>query len=168
MRVMALITQIVVLSVLALPGIAVGQSAPSLVGTWQLVAYEARDSAGGVQYPLGQGAIGQFTFDANGHMSLMLMKPDRPLFASHDLHRGTDAEVRAAFDGFIAYFGTYTVDPAKRTVALHMRAASYPNWVGGDQIRYYKLDGPRLVLTTPPIPVNGRSLVLTLAWERAP
>jgi hypothetical protein len=105
MRVMALVTQVALSSMLAFPGTAVGQSAPNFVGAWRLVSYESRDSAGGVQYPLGQGAVGQLLFDANGHMSAMLMKPDRPLFASHDLHRGTDAEVRAAFDGFIAYFG---------------------------------------------------------------
>ena len=168
MRVIALITLVALPSMLAFPGTAVGQSAPNLVGTWQLVSYEARDSAGGVHYPFGQGAVGQFSFEANGHMSLMLMKPDRPPFASHDLRRGTDAEVRAAFDGFIAYFGTYKVDPAKRTVALHLRGASFPNWVGGDQMRYYKFDGSRLVLTTPPILVKGQSLVLTLVWERAP
>jgi hypothetical protein len=168
MRAIALITLVALASISAFPGTALGQSAPKLVGTWQLVSYESRDSAGGVQYPFGQGAVGQLLFDPNGHMSAMLMKPDRPTFASHDLRRGTDAEVRAAFDGFIAYFGTYTVDPAKRTVVLHVRAASYPNWVGGDQLRYYKLDGPRLMLTTPPVQIGGRSLVTTLVWERAP
>jgi len=168
MRVMALVTQVALSSMLAFPGTAVGQSAPNLVGAWRLVSYESRDSAGGFQYPFGQGAVGQLLFDANGHMSAMLMKPDRPPFASHALHRGTDAEVRAAFDGFIAYFGTYTIDPAKGTVTLHVGAASYPNWVGGDQPRYYKLDGARLVLTTPPVQIGGRSLVTTLLWERAP
>jgi hypothetical protein len=168
MRVMALVTQVALPSMLAFPGTAVGQSAPNLVGTWRLVSYESKDSAGGVQYPFGEAAVGQLLFDANGHMSAMLMKPDRPPFASHDLHRGMDAEVRAAFDGFIAYFGTYTIDPAKQTVTLHVQGASYPNWVGGDQLRYYRFHGTRLVLTTPPVQISGRSLVTTLLWERTP
>ena len=101
-------------------------------------------------------------------MSAMLMKPDRPLFASQDLCRGTDAEVRAAFDGFIAYFGTYTVDATKGIVTHHVRAASYPNWVGGDQVRYYKFDGTRLVLSTPPIQMGSRPLTTVLVWQRVP
>jgi lipocalin-like protein len=137
-----------------------------LVGTWRLASYESRGSAGAVLYPFGQGAIGQLTYDASGNMSAMLMKPNRPPFASQDMRRGTDSEVRDAFEGFIAYFGTYTVDPAKPTVTHHVRGASYPNWVGDDQVRYYEMDGPRLVLRTPPIQVGGRSLQSVLVWER--
>jgi hypothetical protein len=97
-----------------------------LVGTWRLASYESRDSAGAVQYPFGQGVIGQLTYDADGNMSAMLMKPNRLPFASHDMRRGTDPEVRDAFEGFIAYYGRYTVDPAKQTVIHHVRGASYP------------------------------------------
>jgi hypothetical protein len=74
-------------------------------------------------------------------MSVMMMRLGRPPFASGDLRRGTDAEVRVAFDGFISYFGTYTIDSAKHTITHHLQGASYPNWVGGDQVRQYKLDG---------------------------
>jgi hypothetical protein len=145
-----------------------GQSAPNFVGSWRLISYESRDSGGGLQYPFGQDAVGQLLFDASGHMSAILMKPNRPPFAAHDLHRGTDPEVRAAFDGVIGYFGTYMIDPAKRTLTVHVVGASYPNWVGSDQLRYYQLDGARLVLTTPPLQIGGRSLVTTLQWELAP
>ena len=76
---------------------------------------------------------------------------DRPIFASDDSGAGTDAEVRAAFEGHTSYFGTYTIDPSARTVTHHVRGASYPNWMGHDQIRYYRIDGSRLVLSSPPI-----------------
>ena len=168
MRVTTLVSCVALVALVALPTKASGQSVANLVGTWRLVSYESRETAGAVQYPLGQGVIGQLWYDARGHMSAMLMKPDRPPFASQDLRRGTDAEIRAAFDGFIAYFGTYTVDPAKRTVTHHVRGASYPNWVGGDQVRYYKLEGARLVLSTPPIQIGGRPFETILVWERVP
>lgn len=135
------------------------------LGTWRLVSYESRDSAGAVQYPFGEGAIGQLTYGASGTMSAMLTNPSRPSFASRDMRRGA-AEVRDAFEGFIAYFGTYTVDPAKRTGTHRVQGASYPNWVGEDQVRSYKMDGPHLVLATPPIQVRGRSLQSVLVWER--
>src|SRR5438874_1989109 len=61
-------------------------------------------------------------------MSAHVMRADRSTFASNDPGSGTDADVRAAFEGHVSYFGTYTVDPIARTVIHHVRGASYPNW----------------------------------------
>jgi hypothetical protein len=130
------------------------------------VWYEARDSNGNVQYPLGEDVSGQLVYDASGNMSAHVMRKDRPVFAANDPGRGTDAEVRAAFEGHISYFGTYTVDRQKQTVTHHVVGASYPNWIGNDQLRYYKFDGPRLVLSTPPFVERGQSLRYVLMWER--
>ena len=141
-------------------------SLPNLVGTWRLVSCEARSSSGEIRYPLGQHVVGQFFYDVNGNMSAHMMRVDRPAFASGDSGSGTDAEVRAAFEGHLSYFGTYTIDPAARTVTHHVRGASYPNWMGHDQIRYYRIDGCHLVLSTPPILDRGESLEYTLTWER--
>jgi hypothetical protein len=137
-----------------------------LVGTWRLVAYEARTSAGETRYPLGQHVVGQLFYDVRGNMSAHVMRVDRPTFASGDSGTGTDAEVRAAFEGHTSYFGTYTINPSARTVTHHVRGASYPNWMGHDQIRYYRIDGSHLVLSTPPILDREESLEYTLTWER--
>ena len=144
------------------------QSAPDLVGTWRLVSYEARDSKGQIQYPLGEHVSGQLIYDAAGNMSAHVMRNDRPLFAANDSARGTDAEVRAAFDGYTSYFGTYTIDSKKETVTHRVRGASYPNWVASDQLRYYKFDGSRLSLSAPPIVVGGQTFDFVLIWERIP
>ena len=141
-------------------------SRPDLIGTWRLVSYEARTSSGEARYPLGQDVVGQLSYDAGANMSAHVMRVDRPTFSSNDPGSGTDAEVRAAFEGHASYFGTYTVDPAARTVTHHVRGASYPNWVGYDQIRYYRIDGPHLVLSTPPILDHGEALEYILTWER--
>jgi hypothetical protein len=141
-------------------------SLPNLVGTWRLVSYEARAPSGETRYPLGQNVVGQLFYDAGGNMSVHVMRVNRPTFASNDLGSGTDAEVRAAFEGHVSYFGTYTVGLSARTVTHHVRGASYPNWIGHDQIRYYRIDGPRIVLSTPPILDHGESLEYILIWER--
>jgi hypothetical protein len=148
----------------ALPAQIVGE----LVGRWRLVSCESRDSARVILYPFGEHPVGHISYDARGNMSTVLMKRDRPLFASEDRRRGTDAEVRAAFEGFDAYFGTYSVDTAKGTVTHHVTGAAYPNWVGRDQLRYYKLERTRLVLSTPPFQLGGRLLTTACAWERTP
>ena len=141
-------------------------SIPDFVGMWRLVCFEARTSSGEARYPLGQHVAGQLFYDARGNMSGHVMRVDRPAFASNDPGSGTDAEVRAAFEGHVSYFGTYTVDPIARTVIHHVRGASYPNWIGHDQIRYYRIDGPHLVLSTPPIVDRGEALEYILTWER--
>ena len=99
-------------------------------------------------------------------MSAHVLRVDRPAFALDDSGSGTDAEVRVAFEGHTSYFGTYAIDPSARTVTHHVHGASYPNWMGHDQTRYYRIDGSHLVLSTPPILDRGESLEFTLTWER--
>jgi hypothetical protein len=142
------------------------QDVPNLLGTWRLVSFEARDSKDQLQYPLGKHVFGQLIYDADGNMSAHVMSNDRPLFAANDPGRGTDAEVRAAFDGHASYFGTYTIDPSAQTVTHHVRGSSYPNWIGSDQLRRFKFDGSRLLLSTPPLVSGGESLEYVLTWER--
>ena len=141
-------------------------SLPNLVGTWRLVSCQASGSSGKINYPLGQQVVGQLFYDVHGNMSAHVMRVDRPMFVSDDSGSGSDAEVRAAFEGHTSYFGTYTIDASARTVTHHIRGASYPNWMGHNQIRFYRIDGPRLVLSTPPILDHGESLEYTLTWER--
>ena len=136
------------------------------VGTWRLVSCEAREPTGVVQYPLGQHATGQIIYDARGNMSAQVMREERPAFASQDSARATDVEVRAAYEGYVAYFGTYTVDPEKHTVTHHVQGALLPNWIGGDQLRYYSFDGERLLLSTPRVESGGQLLEFFLVWER--
>src|SRR5438445_9528805 len=134
----------------ASPNMAQSQCAPSLLGTWRLVSFEARDSKGQLQYPLGQDVSGLLVYDPAGNMSAHVMRNERPLFAANDPECGTDAEVRAAFEGHGSYFGTYTIDLAGQTVTHHVRGASYPNWIGSDWSRHSKLDGFRVLLSTHP------------------
>jgi hypothetical protein len=148
------------------PKVAQAQSAPSLLGTWRLISFETRDSEGRVQYPLGENVSGLLVYDSGGNMTAHVMRTERPLFAAEDPTRGTDAELRAAFEDYGSYFGTYTIDLARQTVTHHVRGAWYPNWIGHDQIRHFKFEGSRLLLSTPPLVWDGQSLEYVLTWER--
>jgi hypothetical protein len=139
---------------------------PSILGTWRLLSYEARDATGTVQFPLGETVAGQLIYDSAGNMSAHVMATDRPRFASADPAGGTDLEVRTAFERFVSYFGTYTFDGRQQTITHHVQAASYPNWSGDAQLRHYRFEGPRLVLRTPAILRGGQSLEFVLTWER--
>src|SRR5436190_360335 len=102
----------------------------------------------------------------DGNMSAHIMRNDRPLFAAKDPARGTDAELRAAFEDYGSYFGTYSIDQASQTVTHQVRGAWYPNWIGHDQVRHFKFDGSRLLLSTPPLIWNGQSFEYVLTRER--
>jgi len=143
------------------------QAASRFTGAWRLLSCETRDSNGQVEYPFGEQPGGQLLYDGAGNMSAQLGRTNRARFTSRDPALGTDAEVRDAFDGYIAYFGTYSIDESKRAVTHHVIGASFPNWVGVDLVRLYVFDDSgRLQLATPPIVVGGRSLEYVLVWER--
>lgn len=71
-----------------------------------------------VTYPFGKDAIGILTYDQLGHMSVQLMSVDRPKFLSGDPQRGTLDDIKAAFEGFLGYFGTFSVSESDGTVTL--------------------------------------------------
>ena len=94
--------------------VAQSQSGQSLLGTWRLVSYEARDSQGRVHYPLGENVSGLLVYDGGGNMSAHVMRNDRPFFAARDPARGTDAELRAAFEDYGSYSApTLLTNPRK-------------------------------------------------------
>ena len=142
--------------------------ASEFVGAWRLVSYSAVTSGGEMFYPMGPDARGSIVYDAGGRMAVQLGDPGRAAFASGDPGAATDSEVRAAFDGYLAYFGTYTVDAGRGAVVHHLEMSLDPNWIGGDQVRYFDLRGDRLTLKSPPMLVGGVERLLTVVWERLP
>jgi len=136
------------------------------VGTWKLVSLEVRQSDGQIVYPYGRDVIGVISYDARGNMSVQLMRSDRPAFAINDPQKGTPEEIKAAFEGFISYFGTYEIDEEKGAVTHRVRGSSFPNWVGSDQIRFFEFSGNRLTLRARPIQLGGIAATSLLIWER--
>jgi hypothetical protein len=136
------------------------------IGAWRLISMENRLSDGAITHPFGPDAIGILTYDATGNMAVQIMSADRPAFAADDFRAGADAEVRAAYEGILTYFGSYTVDETARTVTHHVFGASFPNRQGTDLVRRYTLDGDRLTLSTPPTLMGGALLNNVLTWER--
>ena len=140
--------------------------APKLVGAWNLVSLYAQDPSGQTSYPFGRNAQGRLIYEPNGRMAVQLMNPNRPRFASGDLLLTSEAEVRAAFDGYAAYYGSYSVDQSKGIIVHHVEAALMPNWVGTDQVRHFEFQGNRLTLKGPL--VRGGQEEVSLVWERLP
>ncbi|MGH9657368.1 MAG: lipocalin-like domain-containing protein [Bryobacteraceae bacterium] len=131
------------------------------LGVWKLVSYELRTPDGKVTQPMGPNPVGRITYDSEGRMSAQLMDPRRAKFGSSLLRNGTAAEKAAAADGYAAYYGRFTVREKEGIVVHHVDASLFPNWVGGDQIRYFEFSGGRLILRAKRDTGESR-----LVWER--
>jgi len=120
-----------------------------LVGTWQLVAFESHRPDRPLRYPFGPDAVGILVYTADGFMSGQLMRPGRQPFAASTMPGGTDADLREAALGYVAYAGPYDVDEARGVVRHHVMMSLFPNLVGTVQERTVVLDGDRLTLAAP-------------------
>lgn len=105
-------------------------------------------------------------YTPDGSMAAVLMKQDRPVFASGDPTNATPDELKAAFEGFDAYCGTFTLNASEGTVTYRVEAARFPNWVGTDQVRHFELDGDSLRIASAPIHAMGKNWVIHVVWQR--
>jgi len=97
-------------------------------------------------------------------MSAQLMQPGRRSTVAPGITFGAGTpgcdEIRAAAEGFIAYYGRFDIDEATKTVTHHVEACLVPSWVGTDLKRTYRFKAKHLVLS-----VESTNL-LELVWER--
>jgi hypothetical protein len=116
------------------------------IGVFSLTEYAAH----------GDEPIGRISYDASGRMWAMLLPPDRqPL-----TNASTPEEYRATMRGVVAYYGTYEIDESTSRVIHHVQAASNPDWIGDDFVRWYRFEGPDLVISLNP------SFDRPLVWSR--
>ena len=132
-----------------------------LIGSWRLVSYETRDSTGRQGAPYAD-AVGRLTYDDRGNMTGQIMRPDR---ARVEVGIGNAQSVRAAYIGYIAYFGSYEVAPDGASVVHHVEGALNPDWVGGTQVRRVQFDGDRLVLSAD-VRKHAEIVTHVLTWVR--
>jgi len=135
-----------------------------VVGAWKLVSIEDTRSNGEVIYWMGSKPTGMIIYDPMGHMSVQFMRDPRPTFAS-EYNRATADEVKKAYEGYFAYFGTYEVDEKKGVVTHHLQGSLRPQEVGIDYDREFKLENGRLELTMK-VPGKDEGRRRRLLWER--
>ncbi len=136
------------------------------IGTWHLVECYGKWSDGRISYPYGENPEGQLIYDGHGNFSGQIAGSGRPAFGTGNLLKGTPEEIKKAFEGYIAYYGTYEVDEAKGQVTHQVQSALFPNWIGDIQVRNFEFEGERLRLNTQPIKGPRADLTNVLLWER--
>jgi hypothetical protein len=133
------------------------------VGTWKLVSFEYR-SKDQVTYPFGKDPVGYRMYNDDGYMAVAFMASNRRRFSSMDLTGGTAEEIVAAAGSYFSYCGKYEVTEDK--VIHHVEVSFYPNWVGEKQVRFYKFEDDKLILSTPPMNAAGKQQSGYLIWKR--
>ncbi len=134
-----------------------------LIGNWTLVSYDAIAPDGTRSLPFGQ-AVGRLSYDEHGHMSGQVMRPGRSRVS---IGTGGAQQVRAAYIGYIAYFGRYEISPNGDAVVHHVDGALNPAWVGGDQIRQMQFEGDQLILQADVLK-NHQKIRHVLTWRKLP
>jgi Lipocalin-like domain len=133
------------------------------VGSWKLVSIEGPNRNSSVK------SVGMLTYDATGHMSVHIVRGDRPAFPNGRA-RATDKEKAAALDTYTAYYGTYTFEPENGIVIHHLEGSITPGQIGQDNIRYFELDGTKLTLSVANDGKGGRlarkDTTSHLYWEK--
>jgi len=119
-----------------------GEVAGRFYGVWRYVG----STLDGKPIPgRGDNPKGLIHYDPSGQMSVQVA-PDLPRGKAGK--EATPDEASAALSGYVAYFGTYSIDEAARTVTHHRHASVQPGDVG-DLVRGYEFAGDRLILRPP-------------------
>ena len=131
-----------------------------LVGTWRLVRFEdvenaagAREAAGHTVHRFGEQPLGLFIYTGDGYVAIQIANPANPKCVFNvderdhlDVPVCTPEQREALVSGYIAYWGTYTVDTAAGVVVHHVRSDLGIGYAGTDQPRPFRFEGDRLVI----------------------
>ena len=133
---------------------------PNVVGTWKVVSFVAEELATGKKTsPLGEHPKGYIIYTPQGRMMALIVHETRsPPTVDEDrinLHKY-----------MISYSGRYTVEGDK--VVHHVDVSWNEDRTGVDLVRFFKLEGDRLTLTTAPgkNAITGTETTGVLVWER--
>jgi hypothetical protein len=151
-----------VLSVYALFAVQFASAADSpapagLVGTWRLVSFEDVENGQTIRR-FGDKPLGIFIYTADGHVAIQIANPANPVCVAPGKKSGpgrkddvaapacTPEQMQALLDGYVAYWGTYTIDAAAGVVIHHVQSDISGGYAGTDQRRPFRLEGDRLVI----------------------
>jgi hypothetical protein len=146
------------LLLLVLPAFA---SAETITGRWRLLSAEDLRPDGTVaRLPWGAHPVGTIVVEG-GSCYLQIMSGDVPAFTAGATPVGEQMKA-ALLSSYIAYSGPCVVDEAKGSVTLKVEAAWRPDYVGTEQVRYFRFEQGRLIFG----PAQGSIRMGEERWTR--
>jgi hypothetical protein len=137
-----------------------------ILGAWTFVSVVSERDDGVTAQPFGADPKGIIVFTPSGHFSLFQSRAEIPRLAANDRARASAEEAQAVVGSSIAYFGTYTVNEAERTLSLRIEASTFANVADANPQRRIitALSADELMFTNPRTPSG---VTLRTAWRRA-
>jgi hypothetical protein len=138
--------------------------AKQIVGAWTLDAVTAERVDGSKAEPFGTNPKGVIIFTDSGYFSLFQSRADLPKLVENDRGKATAEEAKAVVGGSIAYYGTYSVNEADRSLSVTLDGATFVNLLGGAQRRdITSLTADELRFSNPRTPSG---MTLQTVWRR--
>ena len=108
-----------------------------IVGVWLLERFLI-EGADGKSRNWGSNTRGQLIYTDSGHMSVSINK---------DVETKSSVEIQNFFESILFYSGTFSLE--NDVIKHHVTNASNPNRIGKELVRFAKLNGDILTLTSP-------------------
>ena len=152
-----------------LPRAAMAQSKTlkeQIVGAWTLMSWGQTRADGTKNYRFGNNPKGVNMFSPTGRFSIVIVQPDLPKISSNDPMKPTAEEAEAIVRGSIAYYGTYSVDEATKTINMQLDGTTLTNQLGIPQKRNIDSISADEMHYSNPTAVGGAGKI-EVAWKRA-
>jgi hypothetical protein len=144
-----------------------------LAGTWALQRWEiAYDDGRPTTCPFGAAATGLIMYTTDGWMSACIARAGRPPLSSESVRSAPAEQQIAAFGSYFQYAGRYALRPGPapgaRQVVHSVTHSLNPNFVGTEQVRDMRFDGPGRLTLSAADHVPGTQVLRQhrLIWQR--
>jgi hypothetical protein len=161
MRKALTLSAVLALALSCLPGQTMAQQKSlkeQLIGTWNLVSVSEVFQDGKTQNPWGPNVKGAVTFDPNGKMLFMIIGADLPSPSGKPQESGRLV---------VAYFGTYAVDEAAKTITYTAERATTPRFDGLPRKASVTISGDELMQQSAAIATPQGTFTPHLVLRRA-
>lgn len=138
-----------------------------IVGDWTLLSWVQTRSDGTKNYRFGDNPKGINSFSPGGYFSLIIVQADLPKISSNDPMKPSAEEAEAIIRGSIAYYGTYRVDEATKTIDMQLDGTTLTNQLGITQKRTIEsISADEMHYSNPTAVGGGGAGKIEVAWKR--
>jgi hypothetical protein len=135
---------------------------PKLIGTWKLVSIYYKTPNNEKVDMYGKDPRGILTYDRAGYMNAQLSFSGRSYI---NKIKSKKKNKTASFDTYMAYYGKY-YEKEPGVVIHDIEGCMKPLWEGSQRVRYIKLTGDTLYITSPENEIEGVKTKIEVFWER--
>ena len=128
-----------------------------LVGNWKVVSIKEVYPDGHADTPWGPNLTGNFSFDPDGKVSVVIIGGDLP---------NPSGKPQESARQVVAYFGTYTIDEASKAVTYTAERATVPSFDGLARKASVTVNGDEFQQKSAPVKGPNGSFVPELVLKR--